>query len=155
MEEEPKNTNNEPDDQGHHHKVDRSVAARWTARLAANFTPVSRVFLENLPKLRPHDGARGLNATEAMVVIQLVSYKWDSRAPFPALTTIAERMDLNVRTVRAAVKRLEDLKYLRREFSPNGGPSRYHFDGLFQALEAIVDEQERAARANEQPAVAA
>lgn len=126
--------------------IDRSVAARWTPRLAENhFTAVSAVFLENLQRLRPHDGARGLNPTEAMVIIQLMSFKWDARAPFPALTTIADRLGLAPRTVRATVKRLEELGYIRREASTFGGTNRYHFDGLFRALEALLDERGDAA----------
>ena len=125
---------------------DRSVAARWTPRLAErHFTPISEVFLHNLQRLRPNPGARGLNPTEALVIIQLMSHKWDSRAPFPALTTIAERLGLQVRSVRAAVKRLEDLGYLRREPSTYGGPNRYHLDGLFTALEALVEEDAKLA----------
>lgn len=128
--------------------VDRSVAARWTPRLAAHyFTPVSEVFLHNLHRLRPHDGARGLNPTETLVIIQIMSHKWDGRAPFPALTTIAERIGLDVRSVRASVKRLEGLGYLRREPSPYGGPNRYHLDGLFQALERLLDEDAKLAAA--------
>lgn len=121
--------------------VDRSVAARWTPRLAEHhFTPVSEVFLHNLQRLRPHPGARGLNPTETLVIIQIMSHKWDSRAPWPALTKIAERIGLDVRTVRAAVKRLEELGYLRREPSILGGTNRYHLDGLFRALESLLDE---------------
>jgi hypothetical protein len=122
------------------------VAARWTARLAdRHFTPISEVFLHNLQRLRPNPGARGLNPTEALVIIQLMSHKWDNRAPFPALTTIAERIGLQVRSVRAAVKRLEDLGYLRREPSTYGGPNRYHMDGLFAALEGLLDEDAKLA----------
>ena len=121
---------------------DRSVAARWTARLAERYTPISEVFLHNLHRLRRHPNERGLNPTETLIIIQIMSHKWDGRAPFPALTSIAERMSLDVRTVRASVKRLENLGYLRREPSLNGGPNAYHLDGLFRALEALQDEDE-------------
>lgn len=91
-------------------------------------------------RLRPHEGARWLNSTEAMVLIHILDHKWDGRAPFPPLTKLAPRMGLSVRAVRAAVKRLEDLGYMRREPSPFGGPNRYHFDGLLAALHRLQDE---------------
>jgi len=81
-----------------------------------------------------------------------MSHKWDSRAPFPALTTIAERIGLDVRTVRASVKRLEDLGYLRREPAPYGGPNRYHLEGLFRALEQLIDEDAKAEAASSKEA---
>lgn len=120
---------------------DRSYAARWTPRIAeAHFTAIPECFLHNLHRLRPHAGARGLNSTEALIIIQIASHKWDDRAPFPALTTIATRLGVTTRTVRAAVKRLEELGFVRRELSTTGGPSRYHLDGLHRALEALLAE---------------
>jgi DNA-binding MarR family transcriptional regulator len=125
--------------------IDRSMAARWTPALAAApFTPVPAVMLENLQRLRPHDGARGLNCTETMVLLQLLSFKWDVRAPWPSLATIADRLGLKVRTVRATLQRLEELKYVRRERSAYGGTNRFHLDGLFAALEKLLEEQKAA-----------
>jgi hypothetical protein len=121
---------------------DRSVAARWTPRIAERyFTPVSEFFLHNLHRLKPeHPNARGLNATEGMVIIQLMSHKRDAKAPWPALGTIADRLGLDVRTIRNTVARLEELGYIRREYSKYGGPSKYHLDGLFAAIERLLDE---------------
>lgn len=131
-----------------HATEDRSVAARWSTRLATRFCPVPTYFLENYHRLRPGPNANGLSSTEAMVVIHLVSFKWSARAPFPTVGTIAERMGLHERSVRAAVRNLEQLGYLKREFSRHGGPNRYHFDGLIQALEALMDQDLAAADAD-------
>ena len=120
---------------------DRSVAVRWTEKLAsAGYSPVPSYFLKNYHRLRPHAGADGLTSTEAMIILQIMDFRWDARAPFPTVTTIAKQMGLQARTVRAAIARMESLKYIRRQLAANGGPNRYHFDGLFAALDALYDE---------------
>jgi DNA-binding transcriptional ArsR family regulator len=121
--------------------VDRSIAARLTPRLAHKFCAVPSFFLSNYSQLKPHAGARGLNSTEAMTVIQLLDYKWDKRAPFPTVGALADRMGLKPRTVRAAIKNLEGLGYVRRVALRQGGANRYIFDGLFKVLERMMDEK--------------
>jgi len=64
-----------------------SVAKRWTPRLAKHWTPVSRAFLEHFASLKPP-----LTAAEAMLVVQLISFKWDESNPFPSVATLAARM---------------------------------------------------------------
>lgn len=116
------------------------IAKRLTSRLANGYCAVPSILIRGAHRLRPHEGARGLNTTEVMVLIHLLDRKWDDRMPFPALTTIAAAMGLKARSVRAAVKRLEDLHYIRRHPMPNGGPNRYDLSGLFAALEKLLDE---------------
>lgn len=125
----------------------RKIESRWTPQLAKRFCPVSSFFLSNYHRLKPHEAARGLNSTEALLIIHLMDYKWDDRAPFPTLTTISKRMGLTVRAVRSAVKNLEDLGYLKRERSRSGGPNRYHLQGLFKALEELQSRDAEASRA--------
>ena len=123
---------------------DRSFAARWSPKIASgHFTPIPEYFLHNMHRLRPHNNAQGLTSLEAMVIVQIVSHKWDERAPFPALGTIAERLSVSRRTIRGALERLEDFGYVRREFSSTGGTNRYHFDGLVRALESLIAEDAR------------
>lgn len=102
--------------------------------LGTKFTPVSDYFLRNAYRLV---NGNGLNSSEVMFLIHVLSHKWDDRAPFPALTTIATRMGINVRNVRKIAKRLEELGLLQRELSKHGGRSRYHLDGLFAELEKL------------------
>lgn len=116
----------------------QSIEARWTKALARQFCPVSSYFLANYHRLRPHPNARGLTSTEAMLIIQLIDHKWDDRAPYPTLRTLASRMGLSVRGVRNALQSLSELGYVRRELSMTGGPTRYHLDGLNKALEALM-----------------
>jgi DNA-binding MarR family transcriptional regulator len=115
------------------------VEERWTLRLSSQFCPVSSYFLHNYYRLRPHEGAQGLTSTEAMTLIQIIDHKWDRRAPWPTLGTLAKRLGSTERTVRATIKRLEALGYIQREYAPHGGPNRYHLDGLFKALEQMMD----------------
>lgn len=117
----------------------RKVAARWTPRLGEHFCAVSSYFLANYHRLKPHDGARGLNSSEVMLIVHLIDHKWDERAPYPSLKKIATRMGLDVRSVRGIVKRLEELGYLQRVLSQSGGPSKYKLEGLFAALEKLMD----------------
>lgn len=125
-----------------------SVDLVWTPKLAKRFTAVSAYFLANLHRIGG-PGSRGLTPSEAMVIIQLLSFKWDDRAPKPALRTIATRLGLSVRTVRDIVKRLEDLHLVQREHNSEGGCNRYHFDGLFAHLEQLMDSDANAADAAE------
>ena len=116
-----------------------TVENRWTPRLGKQFCPVSSYFLANYHRLRPHESAQGLSSTEVMVVIHLMDHKWDSRAPYPTLGRLAERMGLSTRAVRSALQTLQGLGYVQREASPSGGPNKYHLEGLFNALEALMD----------------
>jgi DNA-binding MarR family transcriptional regulator len=114
-----------------------SVELVWTPMLGQRFTAVSSFFLSNMHRLGPPGGV-GLTPTEAMVIIQLFSFKWDKRPPKPALGTIAKRLGLAVRTVRETVRRLEGLGLVRRELNEEGGCSRYYFEGLFERLEQLM-----------------
>ncbi|MEQ9150888.1 MAG: helix-turn-helix domain-containing protein [Parvibaculum sp.] len=118
----------------------RRVEERWTPALAKSFCPVSSYFLENYHRLKPHEGARGLNSTEAMLIVQMFDFKWDKAAPFPSLGTIARRMGISVRQVRDIVKRLEGLGYLKRVPRKYGGSNAIEFSGLFKALETLQSE---------------
>lgn len=124
---------------------DYSVSKRWTPLLARRFCAVSSAFLEHYHDLRPHPGARGLTSTEAMLVIQLFDFKWDERAPFPTVRKLATRLGITPRAVRSALKSLEDGNYIKRVPMPDGGPNRYHFDGLFTSLERLLQEKAKEA----------
>lgn len=118
----------------------RGAQDRWTERLGRYFTPVSDYFLENYHRLRPHPNARGLNSAEAMLIIQLMSFKRDHRAPFPSHKTLAERMGMSERMVRQHARALVDQGYLQCERKTAGGVNRYHLEPLFAALEKLMDE---------------
>lgn len=127
--------------------VDRSVTTRWgSARLGNQFTPVSAHFLEHYHRLAPFEkGAAGLSSTEAMLIIHLMSFKWDVEAPYPTLKTLATRMGLSPRQIRSTLSRLEALGMLRREPAPKSpvGANAYNLSPLFERLEALLDADER------------
>jgi DNA-binding MarR family transcriptional regulator len=128
---------------------DHRVPVRLTPKLANAWAAVPTALIQGAHRLRPHDGARGLNPTEVMVLIHLLDRKWDERMPFPAITTIAEQMGLKPRGVRAVVERMEKLGYLKRYPMANGGPNRYDLTGLFTALEKLMDEDVAKAEATD------
>jgi hypothetical protein len=108
----------------------RDASNRWTPLLVAEgWTSVSNVFLRLYSKLNPP-----LSYGEAMFVIHLVQYKWDESAPYPSLTTIADRMAVSAGTARSFARSLERKGYLRRE-EITGKANKYHLDPLFKALE--------------------
>jgi len=137
----------------------RTIAARWggSEKLAEQFCPVSSFFLSHYPELksRPVNGhgggmPAGLASTEAMLVIHLLDFKWGEDAPFPKVDTLAKRMGLTDRSIRTILKRLEDLGFLRREIRVHKS-SRYHLDGLFEALEELYDAEAAKKEAELQP----
>jgi len=124
-------------------KIDRSIAARWTERLAAPFCPVSSYFLQNYHRL---GGSYGLNSTEAMLIVQLVDFKWSASAPYPTTATLATRLGISQRQVRSTLQRLEELGWLFRERPTQSSANRYRLEPLFRRLEQMKDDDERASK---------
>lgn len=122
------------------------VAARWPGRLGTGFVPISSAFLRLYHRLRPHENARGLTSTEAMLVIHLLDHKWTHEAPFPTVGLLAERLGCTPRAVRQSLANLEQLGLIRRQPSKYG-PNRYFFDGLYAKLEVLLtaEQAEKAA----------
>ncbi len=81
-----------------------------------------------------------------MVIIHLLSFKWDVNAPFPALKTIATRMGIATPSVRTHLRNLEKKDLLYREMQI-GTTNRFHLQKLFLKLEELLlkDQQEASA----------
>ena len=79
-----------------------------------------------------------------MVIIHIMSFKWDSDAPFPAIKTIARRMGITAPSVRTHFRNLENNGHLAREFHI-GTTNRFHLGPLFARLEKLLDQDEKAA----------
>ncbi|MCB9949857.1 MAG: helix-turn-helix domain-containing protein [Planctomycetaceae bacterium] len=110
----------------------RKIARRWTAKLAAKgFTPVCDYFLENYDRLN-------LTNTEAMVIIHLMSYKWDSSKPFPSIGRLASRMGIGETAVRGHIRRIEQKGCLVRNFR-TGNTNEFDLTPLFEKLEANME----------------
>ena len=132
-----------------------SPTERWTPKLGQRFCPVSSFFLENYHRLGTHDEVKkekGLSSTEAMLIIQIMDFKWTADRPFPAVGTLAIRMGLTKRTVRSTLQRLEEKRLIKREYRKNTGRSTtlYCFDGLFQSLEKLLEQDENLKKSTNQ-----
>ena len=87
-----------------------------------NFTPVPNALLD-------HQADLGLNATEALFLIHVRRYQYGEETPFPAFTTIARKMGVTVRHIRAIAKKLEKRGLIKRH-SRAGKASRLDLSGL-------------------------
>ena len=117
----------------------REVAARWTPLLAEQgWTPVCNFFLLNYHRLDVTHG-------EAMVIIHILAYKWDSVAPFPALKTIGAQMGISASSVRTHLRNLQNKGLIFREMQI-GTTNRFHLQNLFLKLEELLykDKTEKA-----------
>jgi DNA-binding MarR family transcriptional regulator len=107
------------------------IAKRLTPELAAHgFTAVPTTFLENYHSL-------DVTSAEAMVIIHLLSYKWDKRNPFPRLALLAKKMGLTETSVRSHTRKLEEKKLLRRISRP-GHSNAFDLTPLFAKLEEVL-----------------
>jgi hypothetical protein len=111
-------------------KIDRSIIARWKHKdlLTPGYVSVPKLFLELYSLLNPP-----LTSGEALFVIQLMSFKWNEKAPFPGYATLAKRMGLSDKAVRRHAATLESKKYLRR-IQRIGSTNQFDLNPLFDAL---------------------
>ena len=106
---------------------------RWTAKLAkGGFTPVVSVFLEHYARMKPP-----LTTPEAMLVIQLMSFKWDDSMPWPAFKTLAKRMGISATAVRNHARSLDTRKKYLVRHKRVGQPNLFDLAPLFAALEKV------------------
>jgi DNA-binding MarR family transcriptional regulator len=106
----------------------RHIGSRWTEKLAeTGWTPIVDAFLD-------HYGKLGISNPEAMFLVHLLRYKWDSEMPFPGFNGIAEKMQVTDTSVRKYARDLESRGFLRRVDRP-GRTSAFDLSPLFAALE--------------------
>jgi hypothetical protein len=114
----------------------KSVSKRWTPALVKDgWTPVSDFFLQNYHRLRPP-----LTTSEAMLVIQLLLFKWDERHPYPAFKTLAKHMGMSPTAVRNHARSLETGKRYLRRIMRTAKPNKFDLAPLFAALEKLRSE---------------
>jgi DNA-binding GntR family transcriptional regulator len=68
-----------------------------------------------------------------MFVMQLMSFKWTDKLPFPSYQRLAERMSVSDKMVRRYAQALEAKSYLRRKQRKNN-TNLFDLSGLFKAL---------------------
>ncbi len=103
------------------------VEERWPASFAVPFVRVPMAFLTCYRTL-------GISNPRALLLLELLSYMHAGAPAFPSQETLAERLGISPRGVRAGLKDLEEKGLLRTENRPFTS-NRYHLDGLFLALE--------------------
>lgn len=91
-----------------------------------------------------HHLAVAVTRGEALFVLHLMEFKWDSNAPFTAHKTLAARMGISDKMARRHAKSLDVKGYLKRTIR-TGQTSRFDLDPLFKALLKAVrrDEEKR------------
>lgn len=91
-----------------------------------------QVFLEHYASLSPP-----ITTPEAMLIIHLMSFKWDEEMPWPAFKTLAKRMGISATAVRNHARSLDTgKKYLVRH-KRVGKPNLFDLKPLFDALEKV------------------
>lgn len=111
----------------------RDLAQRWTPALATGgFTPIVNSFLENYSKLDPP-----ITASEILLIVHLIRFKWDDAAPHPSFGRLAQLMGATDSAVRNHARSLERKGYLRRKRRFNQS-SLFDLNPLFEALERVA-----------------
>ena len=93
--------------------------------LADGFVPVPLLFLRCAKNL--------LTPAETLFVIHLMTWKWDSDAPFPGYRRIADRMGVSVPYVRKIARSLEDKELLKRQMR-RGQTNLFDLTPLFRRV---------------------
>lgn len=127
-------------------KQRHTVEERWSPTLAARgFTPVPTTFLDHYVDL-------GITPAEAMLIVHLMSFKWDERMPFPSIGRLREKTGLSDGQIRALLRRLEKQKGVLYRIRRLGRTNQFDFGPLIEKLEEIADreEKERADRQREE-----
>ena len=77
----------------------------WGEILDEGFTSVPNILLRYRSRI-------GLKPKHVMLIIDIMSYKWDSKYPFPSYSTLASRSGIEERSVKRITQDLEELGLL-------------------------------------------
>ena len=119
----------------------RSFARRWKHErlFEKGYLVVPTLFLRHYARLKPYS----LTSGEALFVLHLMEFKWDSDAPFPAYKTLAARMGVSDKMARRHARSLEIKGYLKRIMRV-GQTNRFDLTPLFAAvLKAVQRDKKR------------
>lgn len=121
--------------------VDRKLAARWGRHESLFARPegwvgVPDIFLRGHANLKPYS----LTPSEAMLVLQLMAFKWTEDDPFPSYALIAERMGITTKQARRIAASVEGKGYLKR-VGRIGTSNKFNLQPLFDALADVQREE--------------
>lgn len=112
------------------------MGKRWTPTLLEEgFTPVPTVFLKHYAELK-------ISSPEAMLILHLMSHKWDAKRPFPRFARLAARMQMSETAVRGHARSLEKKGMLKRIKRP-GRSNEFDMTPLFRQLEKAYTSDRR------------
>ena len=77
----------------------------WGEILDEGFTSVPNILLRYRSRI-------GLKPKHIMLIIDIMSYKWDSEYPYPSYSTLAHRSGIEERSVKRITQDLEELRLL-------------------------------------------
>lgn len=105
-----------------------------------DFTMVPFLLTRNMGRL-------GINGNACAMIMVLMSYKWDSRNPFPSIPTLAGHLGWSERTVQRTLKEMEAVNLLKREFRRHGqdnDTSVFDLSPLFEKMLELTRETQKA-----------
>lgn len=103
----------------------------WGGTTEHGFTAVSRTFLRNYVSM-------GITMGEAMLIIQILDFKWRDAHPFPKVETLAQLTGMNIKTIRLYISSLRAKRMVRTRLR-NGRSNEYDFTPLFDKLKKIAN----------------
>ena len=114
-----------------------TFAKRWKYEelFQKGYVAVPALFLHYYAQLKPFP----LTSGEALFVLHLMTFKWDTEEPFPGYKTLAKRMGVSDKMARRHAQSLEIKGYLKRRLRV-GQTNRFDLNPLFDALLDIVAE---------------
>lgn len=123
------------------------IEDRWSESVAeGGWSAVPNLFLDSYAEL-------GLSPTEAMVIIHLMSFKWDDKLPFPSVATLKSKLGLSDSRLRVLLRGLEAKQVVER-VRRKGRSNEYAFDGLISKLEQLKRSKKARERNSGQPETA-
>lgn len=120
--------------------TDKVLEAKWGRPLIANgFTAMPDAIFRNQKALK-------LKPLDVLILLHLASYWWKpSENPWPAKGTIADAIDVDPRTVQRAIRKMEDLGYVKRiQRKAKAGDNltnQYDLRGLVKVATKLAEEE--------------
>jgi hypothetical protein len=110
----------------------KNLPVIWGDAFGAGFQRVPHVLFKQ-------QSALGLNAIDLVVLLNLTLHYWfEGRRPFVRPVTIAQRMDIGIRTVQRAVRKLEKRGLIKRKSRANAPGTEFDISGLLDRLSELA-----------------
>jgi hypothetical protein len=109
----------------------RNFSARWSVAIEEHgYTSIPNLLFYQRKALN-------LSINEIWTLIGVISFKWDSRNPYPSLGKLSQRLKLDKRTVRRHVRSLEQKVLIKRIYQ-TGKTNKYSLQPLIDKLDQIA-----------------